>query len=168
MKIIRNSLVVVLLFMVAFANAQQVEYNGQSYKVKGEKIYLNKEDVTNNLSNEDQINIKNAFSQKVLANQKIKEANKAAKKAAKEQKRAERKAKKAEKERRKAEKKIKDQAKAKERFEKSQRKFEKASDKFNKLKKDGHLSPNDELKWQKKLKGLQKDIEKYKAKSGQF
>ncbi|MDP3314362.1 hypothetical protein [Lutibacter sp.] len=90
--------VIMLLFSLSILTAQQVDYEGRMYDVKGNKIFFDGKEVTKSLSFEQQIAIKNKNSERLLADRKLREAEKAAKKAAKKQKAAEKKVKKAEKE----------------------------------------------------------------------
>ena len=97
MKKLKVVLTVILLFMFVIAQAQKVQYNGKIYLVKGNAIFVDKVDVTNTLSIEDQNRIKNKLSEQILADKKLKENEKAEKKAEKRIKAAEKKQKKAEK-----------------------------------------------------------------------
>lgn len=155
----KNISALILAFIVSSfycVQAQKIEYTGKKYLVKGESIFLGKKDITSSLSYEDQINIKNALSEK-LANEKIREAEKA-------QTKAEKALKKSEKARKKSESELKRKVKAQNDLTKSQKKLKAASKKYGKLKKSGKLSPEDDLNWEKKLENLQKDIQNNKNK----
>lgn len=155
----KNISTLILAFLVSafsYVQAQKIEYQGKKYVVKGETIFLDKQDVMSVLSYEDQMNIKNALGEK-LANEQIREAEKAQKKAEKELK-------KSEKARKKAEKELKRKVNAQNDLTKSQKKFKSATNKYEKLKKRGKLSPEEDLKWQKKLENLQEDIQGNKNK----
>lgn len=155
----KNVSTVILAFVISafsYVQAQRIEYQGKKYMVKGESIFLDKQDVTSVLSYEDQINIKSALSEK-LANEKIKEAEKT-------QLKAEKALKKSEKERKKAEKELKRKVNAQNDLTNSQKKFKSATKKYEKLKSRGKLSIEEDLKWQKKLEKLQKDIKNDKNK----
>lgn len=152
-------LVAVLLFLgFAFStHAQEVNYNGTTYKIKGKTILQEKADITATLSAEDQSGIWDAFNkQKALDKERL-EAEKTLKKAEKEKQKAEKKQKQAEKE-------LKAKQKAQSKFNKANDDYNKASKKFEKLKERGKLSPNDEEKWLKKIDNLNKDIEKTRKK----
>lgn len=157
MKSIKVLITIILLFGVTISQAQKIEYNGVNYVVKKNAIFMDDKDITNNLSLEEQVNIKNALSQKILTDKKLKEAEKAQKKAGKKQKAAEKKQKKAENE-------IKKKEKAKKNYYEAQNRYEKELKRHEKLRNKGKLSPEDEIKWQKKLDGLQNKIEKAKRK----
>lgn len=145
-------------FLVIVAGyAQKIDFNGVTYFVKGNLIFVDKVDVTNTLSPEDQANIKNKLSEQLLAERRLKNAEKAQEKAEKAQKKAENKQKKAEKEIKKAES-------AKKSYENAIDKYEKEQKKHSKLSSKGKLSPEDEIKWQKKLEGLKDKIDKLKKK----
>lgn len=148
-------LLAVLLFLgFAFcAQAQEVSYNGNVYKVKGKKILLEGADVTTVLSQENQTGIWNAFNEQealIKATQEAEKVKKAAEKEKKKIEKAEKKAekqaenekkkiekekKKAEKEKEKAkkeaEKEKKELAKEKKELAKKEKNAQKAKDKFN-------------------------------------
>lgn len=157
MKKLKLVITVFLLFAFALVQAQKVEYNGKNYVVKGNAIFEAKVNVTNTLSQAQQANIKNRLSEQILAEKKLKELEKAQKKAKKKQKAAEKKQRKAEKEIKAKEKAQKNYADAQDKYQKELKRHERLSDK-------GKLSPEDEIKWQKKLEGLQKKIDKSKRK----
>ena len=157
MKKLKVVLTVILLFMFVIAQAQKVQYNGKNYLVKGNDIFVDKVDVTNTLSIEDQNRIKNKLSEQILADKKLKENEKAEKK-------AEKRIKAAEKKQKKAEKQLKANEKAKKNYADVQEKYEKELKRHKKLSDKGKLSPEDEIKWQKKLESLKKKIEKLKRK----
>ena len=157
MKRFKLLITTVFLLFFTFIQAQQVEYGGKSYEVKGDKIFLEKNDVTDKLSFDERNEIKNINSEQLLAERKIKEAEKAQKKAEKKQKEAEKKQKKAENE-------IKQKEKQKKNFNEAQDKYEKEIRQFEKQRKKGKLSPQDEEKWQKKIKELRNKLDKAKKK----
>jgi chromosome segregation ATPase len=148
---------VLFLALTLTAQAQQVDYNGNTYKIKGKTILKDKEDVTNTLSVEDQTGIFEALSKQKAIEAERKEAEKAIKKAESEQKKAEKKQKKAEKE-------LKAKEKAQSNFEDANDDYIKAISKYEKLKNRGKLSPNDEAKWLEKIQDLKEDIDKAKRK----
>ena len=80
------------------------------------------------------------------------------------QKKTEKQKKKAEKKLKKAEKEVKKHAKAQDNFSDAKKKYDKEFKKYQKLKSKGKLSPEDEVKWLKKLEGLQKKIDKTERK----
>lgn len=157
MKNLKVVLTAILLCAFAIVQAQKVEYNGKEYVVKRNAIFVDRVDVTNTLSAEVQANIKNRLSEQILAERNLKNAEKAQKKAEKAQK-------KAEKAQKKAEKEIKRAENAKKKYENALNKYENAQKKHTKLSSKGKLSPEDEIKWQKKLEGLKSNIEKLKGK----
>lgn len=155
----KNIITLIAAFIISvfsLVQAQKIDYQGKKYEVKGASIFLDKQDVTNILSYEDQINIKNALNEK-LANEKIRESEKAQKKAEKELK-------KSEKARKKAENELKRKVKAQNDLTNSQKKFKSATKKYEKLKSRGKLSIEEDLKWQQKLEKLHKDIKNDKNK----
>lgn len=157
MKTLKSIITTLFLFAVCINYAQKVEYDGVTYLVKGNAIFMNKIDVTNTLSPEQQVVIKNKLSEEILANKKLKAAEKAQKKAEKAQNKAEKKEKAAEKQIKKAEK-------AKDKYTDAQNKYEKELKKHQKLQEKGKLSTEDEVKWQKKLGDLKSKIDKLKKK----
>ena len=150
MKTLKLFLTTIFLFAITISFAQKVDYNGTIYTVKRNAIFMGKSDVTSTLSPEEQVNIKNRLSKQISADKKLKTAKKAQKKAEKAQNRAK-------KRQRAAEKKIKTYADAK-------NKYERGLKKYQKLQKKGKVSSEDEVKWQKKLKGLKIKLEKLKRK----
>ncbi|WP_372757367.1 hypothetical protein [Mariniflexile sp.] len=152
-------LVTVLLFLgLAFGSqAQEIDFNGTTYKIKGKTILKEGENVTTTLSAEEQTGIWEAFNKQKALNEEREAAEKAIKKAEKEQKKAEKALKKAEKE-------IKAKEKAQAKFDDANEDYTDAIAKYEKLKKKGKLSPNDEAKWLKKIEGLKEDIAKAKKK----
>jgi membrane carboxypeptidase/penicillin-binding protein len=147
----------ILLLFLGFgfaANAQQVISNGVAYEVKGKAIFKDGVDVTETLSVEQQKEIKSTL------DKKLKEASKAEKAI----KKAEKEAKKAEKAQKRAEKDLKLKQKAQDRFERASKNLSKNQEKYEKLKRKGKLSPNDEIKWLKKLEDYKEDLDKAKKK----
>ncbi len=172
--------VIVLIFaMTLSAQAQEVDYNGTTYKVKGKSISQNGADVTGSLSVNEQIGIREALRQQKAIDEQQQKAEKALiaerKRADKaldeERKRAERVVKKAEndlktaeKKQKKAEKELKARDKAQSNYKKAGDKYNDAINKYEKLKRKGKLSPNDEAKWLEKIDRLNEDIDKAKRK----
>ena len=153
----------IVVFFLTFglvANAQKVESNGTEYKVKGEKIFKNGEDVTDLLTEAEKLQIKNALAEKI----KKEKANKEKEKVKSDLKKKEKKHKKSEKKQKKAEKELKQNEKANSRFIKAERKYEKEQKKYNRLKDKGKLSPVAEEKMLKKLKKLKSNLDKTKRK----
>lgn len=139
----------VLLFlgMSLGIQAQEVELNGATYKIKGETILKDNADVTSTLSVEEKTRIL-----KTLKEQKTLEA---------EREKNEKSQKKAEKKQKKLERTLKKKEKAQSKFDKSSVKYDKAVTKYESLKKRGRLSPVKEAKWIEK-------VEKLKFKRGKF
>ena len=127
-------LVAIFLFLglVLNAQAQEVSYNGTTYKVKGKAILLDGTDVTTTLSTEEQTGILETLNKQTALDKERKEAEKAIKKAEKEQN-------KAEKEQRRAEKELKAKEKAQSNFEDANDDYTNAIKKYEKLKKKGKL-----------------------------
>lgn len=141
-------LTVILMMCFGFImHAQEINYNGTIYTVKGDSILKEGVDVTYKLSAEEQQQIKSAFNEKKLL-------EKASEKKGKELKKAEKKQKQAEKKQRKAEKALKQKQKAQSNFDKSAKKHKQAIAKYDRLKNKGKLSPEDEAKWLKKIEKL--------------
>lgn len=152
-------LLAVLLFLTLTFNAQaqDINFNGTTYKIKGKTILKEGVDITNTLTAEEQTGIWEAFKQQEALEKERKAAEKAIKKAEKEQKQAE-------KRQKKAEKALKAKEKAQDRFEDANDDYNKAVKKYEKLKKKGKLSPNDEAKWLEKIEKYKETIEKTKKK----
>ena len=161
---------IVLLFLALSLNSfsQQVTREDKVYEVKKEKIFLNGDDVTSILKLEDKTAI---LKEATLISEMLKAKEKFEKNAAKDKKAKEKEAKKLEKEVKKKEKAIKKKEKAikkkekaKKNFEKAEEKLKKAVEKRDKLKNKGKLSPNDEVKWSKKIDKLNWKLTKSKQK----
>lgn len=149
---------IVLFFAICFtAKAQEVNYKGTAYKIKGKTILREGSDVTTTLSSEDQTGVWEAFNKQNALNKEREISEKAIKKAEKDQKQAEKKQKKAEKE-------LKGKQKAQSKFEKSGKAYNKAMSKYESLKKKGKLSADDEAKWLKKIDNLKENLDKAKKK----
>lgn len=174
-------LVVLVLFlgMNLSAQAQEVNYNGITYKLKGKTISQNGADVTASLSVNEQIGIREALRQQKAIDDQQQKAEKALildrkrtdkaldeerKRAEKIVKKAESDLKDAEKKQKKAEKELKARDKAQSEYEKAGNKYNDAIKKYEKLKRKGKLSPNDEAKWLEKIDNLNKDIDKARRK----
>ena len=152
-------LVAVLLFLgLTFSTqAQEINYNGTIYKIKGKTILQEKTDVTATLSAEEQSGIWDVFNKQKALDKERAETAKAIKKAEKEKKNAEKKQKQAEKE-------LKAKQKAQSKFNTANDDYNKAIKKFEKLKDKGKLSPNNEEKWLKKIDNLNRTVEKSRRK----
>lgn len=153
----KNLIIVWLLACCIHLNAQEVNFNGAVYLVKGDTILKDGIDVTNTLNIEEQQSIRSTL-------EKIEEQEEVAEKKEKELKKAEKEQKKAENKQKSAEKALKKREKAHSNFEKSGKKYEDAISKYEKLKKKGKLSPEDEGKWLKKIDKLKEANEKTKRK----
>ena len=157
----------ILLLLVGFGytvGAQEVNFNGKTYKIKKEQVFKDGIDVTETLTIEEKQQIRAAFDKKMAQIKESEEVAKRLEKAEKEQKKAEKERKKVEKEQKKLEKALKKKEKAQSNFEKAVKKHEDAIKKYEKLKTKGKLSPVDEEKWLKKIDGLKDDIDKTKRK----
>lgn len=151
-----------LIFTIIFtlcltANAQDVNHNGITYKIKGKTIIQDGADVTTTLSTEDQTSIFESFNKQKALEKERKASEKAIKKAENEQKSAEKKQKKAEKE-------LKAKEKAKSNYDKASNNYNKAVENHEKLKDKGKLAPVDEAKSLKKIENLKEATEKAKKK----
>jgi septal ring factor EnvC (AmiA/AmiB activator) len=156
-----------LLLLLGFGytvGAQEVNFNGETYKIKKERIFKDSIDVTETLSDDEKQQIRAAFNREMAQIKESEEVAKRLEKAEKEQKKAEKERKKAEKEQKKVEKALKKKEKAQSNFEKAVKKHEDAIKKYEKLKKKGKLSPVDEEKWLKKMDDLKENIGKTKQK----
>lgn len=142
-------LLAVLLFLGISLGiqAQEVEFNGATYKIKGETILKDNADVTSTMSIEEKTKILETLKEQKTLEAKSKKYEKSQVKVEKKQKKLERTLKKKEK--------------AQSNFEKSSRKYDKAVAKYESLKKRGRLSPVKEAKWIEK-------VEKLKYKKGKF
>jgi len=155
-------LFVLLLFLglSLTIQAQEVAFNGVTYKVKGETIFKDKVDVTPTLSIEEKTGILEVLKeQKTLEVERIKAVKKV-----KEVEKAEKAQKKAEKKQKKIEKSLKRIEKAQSNFEKSTSKYNKAIAKYESLKKRGKLSPVAEAKWIEKVEKLRYKRDKFESK----
>lgn len=126
-------------------NAQHVINNGKVYQVKGKSIFHEGNDVTSTLNKENKDNI-------FKSHKNNSKATKNAEKAKKKQ----------DKIHDQTVKDLKNKQKAQDKFNKATKKLDQNQEKYDKLKAKGKLSPNDEAKWQKKLEGYKKDLEKTK------
>lgn len=156
--------IIIFLFLICgfVTQAQEVKVNDTTYEVRGGAIFKEGEDVTNTLTQAQQLEIRKALDQKLKKALENKEKEQA--KAEKKAKKAEKEAKKAQKKAKKAEKALKQKIKAQERLEKAIGKLEDAQDKYLKLKNKGKLSPNDEAKWLKKIEKLRGKHQKAETK----
>jgi len=146
-------LTISLILMTNMVLAQKISHEGKEYNIKGDKIFLNGVEVTNDLSSFDQNFLKSKLRLKLSDEKKAKKLEKERKTAINKQKRAEKKQKKAEKE-------LKQKQNAQDNFESAQKKFEQAQRKYEKLKKKGKLSPEDEVKWLDKIDKLRGKVDK--------
>lgn len=153
-------LLIVFLGIGIIANAQKVESNGTVYKVKGEKIFKNGEDVTDLLTEAEKLQINATLKEKIKKEDVLEKG----KKAKKDHKKGEKRHKKAEKKQKDAEKALKKNQKIQDRFEKAERKYQKEQKKFTRLKDKGKLSPVAEDKMLKKLEKLNGELDKAKRK----
>ena len=64
-------LLIVFLGIVIIANAQKVESNGTIYKVKGDKIFKNGEDVTDFLTEAEKLQINTSLKEKLKKAQEL-------------------------------------------------------------------------------------------------
>lgn len=172
-------IIILFLGIGLVASAQEVDYNGIKYEVKGDAIFKDGKDVTSTLSLEKQKEIKTilkktgvtameaaaAVEKEAIAKKASKDAERAAEKIEKEQKdaekalkQAEKARKKAEKEQKKAEKALKKKQNAQDAFAKASKRLSKNQAKYDKLKRKGKLSPNEDEDWLKKLKKYGEDV----------
>lgn len=164
--------VFVLFFGFAIASqAQDVNFNGNTYTIKGKKILMEGADVTTVLSAENQAGVWQAFKEQEAllkaqeqAIKAEKELEKAEKAAAKEAKKLEKERKAIEKEKKRVEKFLKAKEKAQSNFEDATKNYNNGVEKYEKLKNKGKLSPNDEAKWLKKINKLQENLQKAQGK----
>lgn len=145
------------LLLISVCSAQKVTHQNKEYLVKGDKIFLENVDVTNELPDEVKVTIRNKLKEQLQHEEQLKKSEKAKKKAEKKQKIAEKKQEKAEKE-------LQKQEKAEKNFANAKKKYDKEFKKYQKLKSKGKLSSEDELKRLKKLESLQKKMEKKERK----
>ncbi|MGB1270319.1 MAG: hypothetical protein ACPG45_11340 [Flavobacteriaceae bacterium] len=159
------------LFTCTLFFAQEVTHNGNTYSIKGKKIYQNNEDVTSLLTTTDKEavfsahkieleKIKEAKNAEKALEKKEKEAIKAEKEAAKRIKEQEKKLKAIEKKQKKVEKAAKKKANAEKAFDRAQSKLDRETKKFEKLKRRGKLSPVKEAKYLEKLSDLKDRVSK--------
>ena len=114
-------LLIVFLGIGVIANAQKVESNGTIYKVKGDKIFKNGEDVTDLLTEAEKLQINTSLKEKL---KKVQELEKS-KKTKKDNEKADKSLKKAEKKQKGAEKELKKNQKIQDNYEKAERKYQK-------------------------------------------
>ncbi|MCF7559875.1 hypothetical protein L3X39_04430 [Sabulilitoribacter multivorans] len=150
-------LLLVFISVGCLVNAQEVSVNGAMYEVKKGQIFKGGLDVTETLSTEEQLQIREAFDREIARIKAAEREEKRLKNAEKDQKRAEKKQK-------KAEKALKQKEKAESNFNKAEKKYEDAIKKYEKLKKKGKLSPEDEKKWLDKIEKYNKATIKAKRK----
>ena len=146
-------LTISLFLMANMILAQKISHEGKDYHIKGDKIFMNGVEITNDLSPLERNVLKTKLKLKLSDEKK-------AKKLEKERKTAIQKQKKAEKKQKKAEKELKQMQNAQDNFESAQKKYEQAQRKYEKLKKKGKLSPEDEVKWLDKIDRLRENVDK--------
>jgi len=144
-------LTVSLFLMANMILAQKIGHEGKEYHIKGDKIFMNGVEITNDLSPLERNVLKTKLKLKLSDEKKAKEIEKERKTAIKKQKKAEKKLKKAEKE-------LKRKQNAQDKFDSAQKKFEQTQRKYEKLKKKGKLSPEVEVKWLDKIEKLREKI----------
>lgn len=140
----------IIIFFLSFGymvHAQHIVSEGVAYEVKGKSIFKGGIDITHTLDKEKKDNI---F--KTHKNQK------------KVTKRAEKAKKKQDKAHKKAAKDLKKKQKAQRKYLKATKRLQQDEAKFKRLKERGHLSPNAEEKWLKKLDRSKKNVEKIRKK----
>ena len=146
-----------LLFSVTIVHAQKIDYQGKTYDVKKDRIFLKGKDVSQTLSTTEASAIKDAVKHKA-----------ALEKLENEKKLVEKKFKALEKQQKKAAVQAKKRAKAEAKLAKHQDKLRKETKKFESLKDRGRLSPVDEKKWLKKLNKYKVRVEKAENKVRKF
>ncbi len=153
---------IVCIALVAISctlTAQDLKANGENYRIENETIFKDGKDITNTLSQEERVKIKEALREHQQIQQKAMsdklEANnvqKTQKRLENRQKKTEKKQKKAEKKQKNVEKKLKQKVKAQDRYDKLSKQLEKSQKKYDKLNKKGKLSPEENAKWLEKIK----------------
>lgn len=144
MKNLNILFTIACLLFTSLLSAQQIEFKGKKYQVKGDIILLDGVDVTNSFTTAQQITLQNKLKNKIILEKKIKKAEKAEKKAVSKQKKAEKKQKHAEKD-------LNKRVKIQKNYEISKKKYKQSQKKYKKLKNRGKLSLEDESKWLNKI-----------------
>ncbi|APY08168.1 hypothetical protein BWZ20_07580 [Winogradskyella sp. J14-2] len=132
--------------------------DGTVYEVKGNKIKLNGEEVTENLSYKEQAEIKQLLADKIEERKAAEKKQKELENQKERQEEIEREAKEKqealEEKKEALEDKLKAKKEARENYIELKRKYDKELRSFKKLKRKGELSPNDIKDWEAKLSDL--------------
>lgn len=160
----KRHLIVLSMFLIVLScgSSEKVIMNdGTVYRVEGKNFYKKGKEVTESLSNTDKEKILNTlnerleFEKEAQKRQKELEARREALKKAQEQAQATQKA---------LEEALEEKEEAREAFFEAKEKLEKQQKKYKRLHDNGKLSPNDEEKWDLKLKDLEQKLEEAKNK----
>ncbi len=165
-KILKLLAIVTCVFAFSCGSTEKViSSDGKVYELKGNKFFNNGEDVTEVLTNEEKTELKEVLEQRLAVEEAAAKKQEALEKA---QAKAEKAKKKAEKEQKRLEKRIKEKENARKDFFKAKDKLQSRQEKYAKLLDKGKLSPNDIEKWEKTIKGLEKDVQDAENKLKRF
>lgn len=146
-----------LLLVATVLSAQEVNHNDKVYKVEGDKIYNQYQEVTTELTQNEKELIFSKSKKKIKVEKVLKTKNN-------KQKQAEKKQKKAEKKQKKAEKELKKQEQAQKKHQNADRDYKKTLNKYEKLKRKGKLSPQADQNWLEKINKQKSKLDKAKKK----
>lgn len=169
MKFSKFILLIATLFIVSCGSSERIiGSDGTVYEVKGDTFIADGKNVTETLTSEEKTDIRNLISEREKATEEAERLKKDLEKKQKELERAEEEAKRKQKEleekQEALERKLKAKEEARENFLKTKEKLRDEKKRYEKLKKEGKLSPNDDQKWQEKLKELEIEVEVAKKK----
>ena len=149
------------LFVSCGSTERVITNDGEVYKVKGNNFYKNGTEVTDNLTEIEKQNIQSILEKRLEAEELAKSKQEAIEKALDDLKDKEKELKQKQKA---LENKIKLRQEAREDFFDLRKNLDNLEAEYKTLKDEGELSPNDDTKWQKRLKKLEKELKEAELK----
>lgn len=167
MKVKKYIPILISILILSCGSSERVIMdNGNVYEVSGKTIKNDGIDVTNTLSEEQKKEIQDQLEEKLdgqrEAEKKQKELEEKKKEAEKEAEKAEKKQEELEEKQKKLENKLEQREKARDNYLRAKKRLEDKRNKYEKLKSKGKISPNDEKKWEERLKDLEEDLKEAK------
>ena len=151
----------ITLFVSCGSTERVITNDGEVYKVKGNNFYKNGTEVTDNLTEIEKQNIQSILEKRLEAEELAKSKQEAIEKALDDLKDKEKELKQKQKA---LENKIKLRQEAREDFFDLRKNLDNLEAEYKTLKDEGELSPNDDTKWQKRLKKLEKELKEAELK----
>lgn len=162
MKTIKLLGVLAITMLVSCGSSERVITNdGEVYKVKGNNFYNNGKEVTDNLTETEKENIQNILEKRLEAEKVAEAKQEDIEKALDNLKEKEKELKDKQKQ---LEDKIKNRQEARDDFFDLRKNLDEVKEEYKKLKDKGELSPNDDIKWQKRLIKLETELKEAELK----